>query len=157
MNHIINRNIIWIVVLLVIVMIAVFWFLSTDKRKPTIISSITYDDMKAEFSSRPESFYLSNDRNMIEKELNNSNFEYEIIDSDGEVIFWNRRCDNTLIDQDSIDTFEVTQSIATKCEAFILRDRVRYAAFYVSDKKSRARVVHMSSMNARLNQVILSR
>ena len=164
---------VWALVLLFVVLIVVWWFFSDDpktiKRKESR-GRTDFSDIEDDFELRSERFYMSNDFISINDELQNSDYTYTIFDSNGKLLYNNRSfvslyetrehtklrsCDSDILFKNLIISFESTQAISTMNKGFILRNKVRNAAFYVSDCKDRARIVHISSNNAELQQVLI--
>ena len=150
-------NLIWGFIIIFVIIITIWWLLMISSKKGKIKRRTFYADMEEDFESRSNKFYLSNNFIEIDVELRNSDFRYQIIDSDGEVLYDNRECKNRKKEEPPVVSFEVQQAISLKTSSKILRNKVRYTAFYISDNKDRSRVVRLSSLNAERQQVILSR
>ena len=145
-----NNFIIWIFLAIFIIIISVWWLLNISQ-KPTrtkkISSKTCFLDMEADFRNRDERFYMSNNFIAINVKLQDSDFRYQIISSNGKLLYDNRSYGIEV--KSPINSFEVQQAISSQSSSCILRNKKRYAAFYICDNKGRARVVRLSSLNAK--------
>ena len=131
-----QNNAIFVLFLLIILIIVIFWVNTTrnlNSSSSLHCISTKYDDIIEEFELFDEEFYMTQNIYTLNDELRNSPFQFDIIESDY-TLFYSNRSKNTKHLR-KLNTFEITDA-TVKGISMLVRNRIRYVAFKVSDCKT---------------------
>lgn len=137
--------------LMIMILILTWWNFQNSREIPNnICISTNYNDIISEFDKNNNKFYMEINVLILNDKLRNSDYEFDIIDSNYKLIYNNR---SKTINR-KLNTFEITEAVI-KGKGFIVRDKIRFAAFKVSDCK-RFRIVRISGINGDRNPIVIN-
>lgn len=127
---------------LVIVLVLIWYTVSvmTEKNRRRPPPSANFTDIRGDYRSKPSDLWMTDNHDRFTQELRQSRYRYKIFESDGTLIYDNRKGLTTDLRQ------SVQYMAACSLGEFTLVDKNnnRHMAIRVNDSQSRYRIIHIT-------------